>query len=78
MNARLDNLRAGMQQMPIEVQMALGRLFLLASRPAQPGDEDTFHAIRSIVMNEADARGMAVNAWQPNYARDRRCGAQGD
>lgn len=66
-------------EMPPLVQMALGRLFLMAQRPYQPGDEDTFHAIRSIVLDEAERRGLSHEpGYQPNYARDRLRGAQGD
>jgi len=59
---------------PPEVQLAIGRLFLMLSRPEQPGDIETFHKIRAIVLDSADCR----QDHRPNYAAQRMTGAQGD
>lgn len=61
-------------EMQSEVKMALGRMFQMMMRPAQPGDVEMYNAIRSIVMNHAEHR----PEWVPNYARDRLLGAAGD
>lgn len=59
---------------PIEVQLAIGRLLRMLSRPTQAGDVETYHQIRQIVLGSMDA--PADHA--PNWARDRLNGAQGD
>ncbi len=62
-------------QIPAEVKMALGRMFQMMLRPSQPGDVETYNAIRAIVMDAAEPQ---PQAWAPNYARDRMLGAAGD
>lgn len=62
------------QTTPQEVKLAIGRLFLMLSRPEQPGDIETFNKIRSIVLDSADYR----PDHRPNYAAQRMTGAQGD
>jgi len=57
------------------IEMALGRLFLIASRPFEEGDLEMYEKIRSVVMTFAP---NAEPAYVPNYARDRLIGAQGD
>ena len=57
-----------------QVQLAIGRLFLMLSRPEQPGDIETFHKIRAIVLDSADCR----TDYRPNYVAQRMTGAQGD
>lgn len=64
--------------MPQEVQLAIGRLFRMLSRPEKPGDVKAFYACRDIVMNAADASGRVYEDKRQNWARDRRKGAQGD
>jgi hypothetical protein len=61
--------------MPAEVQMALGRMFRLMSRPSQPGDMEQYEACRRVLL---DASEGATPDYAPNYARDRFLGAQGD
>ena len=61
--------------MPREVQMALGRIFKLMSRPTQPGDVEQYEAARRVVMAHA---GDVTPDWVPDYGRDRLKGAQGD
>lgn len=57
------------------VELALGRIFRLASRPTQPGDAAEYEACRRIVMDAVES--PAVNH-DPNWARDRNRGAAGD
>lgn len=56
------------------MNMAIGRLFRLMSRPTQPGDVEQFYRCRSVVLDLGDASPDS----RPNYARDRNRGAQGD
>ena len=59
---------------PPEVQLAIGRLFLMLSRPEQTGAIKTFHKIRAIVLDSAEHQ----PDYRPNYAGQRLTGAQGD
>ena len=61
--------------MPVEVQMALGRMFAMMSRPTQPGDVETFHAIRAVVLDAAQPQ---PPEYRPDYVAQRLMGAQGD
>jgi hypothetical protein len=61
--------------MPREVQMALGRIFKLMSRPTQDGDIEQYEAARRVVLAYSDE---AAPDYVPNFARDRLLGAQGD
>ena len=63
------------KEMPAEVQLALGRLFLMMSRPARPGDVDTLHKIRALVMDAAEP---VLPDYRPDYVAQRLLGAQGD
>lgn len=56
-------------------ELALGRIFLLGSRPFQPGDIEEYERCRAIVL-DAVGRDMPAD-YKPNYARDRLRGAQG-
>jgi hypothetical protein len=38
--------------------LIIGRLFLMLSRPEQPGDIEAFHAIRSAALDCGDALGI--------------------
>lgn len=38
------------------VQMALGRLFRMGSRPFQLGDHEDYEWVREIIMEESDVR----------------------
>lgn len=61
------------------VQLALGRIFRLGSRQTQPGDVEEYERCRAIIMAEHDESGrQEAPGYQPNYARDRKRGAQGD
>jgi hypothetical protein len=62
--------------MPAEVQLALGRIFLLLSRPEQPGDAEQYEAARAVVLSHAPPS-IAIDHL-PNWIRDRNRGAQGD
>jgi hypothetical protein len=57
------------------MQLALGRLFRLMSRPSQPGDIEQYERCRAIVIAEADAAGWTWEDHHPNYARDHGKGA---
>jgi hypothetical protein len=60
--------------MPREVQLALGRIFRLMSRPEQPGDAADYERARLVVLNAApETAPDYVSSW----ARDRNMGAQG-
>ena len=62
------------QTTPPEVQLAIGRLFMMLSRPEQPNDIETFHKIRAIVLDSAEHQPDC----RPNYVAQRMAGAQGD
>ena len=62
------------QTTPQEVQISIGRLFMMLSRPEQPGDIETFHKIRAIVLDSAEHQ----PDYRPNYVAQRMAGAQGD
>lgn len=56
---------------PPEVQLALGRLFRMLSRPYQQGDDDDYMACRSIILNS----GKSTDLYTVSYARDHNKGA---
>jgi len=49
------------------LKCAIGRLFLLGSRPTQPGDVEEYERIRAIVLDNTEPQPLG---YQPNYARD--------
>lgn len=53
------------------VALALGRLFLLGSRPFQPGDIEQYEACRAVILANSP---NSSNNWAPDYARDHRKG----
>lgn len=57
------------------VQLALGRIFRLASRPAQEGDAQDYERCRAIILEV-----LNPDPYRPPicWARDRLKGAQGD
>lgn len=59
------------------VELALGRIFRLASRPEQPGDVADYERCRKVILDILDP---SVTRWEPeiSWARDRNKGAQGD
>ena len=61
--------------MPREVQMALGRIFKIMSRPFQEGDVEQYEAARRVVLAFS---GDVTPDWVPDFGRDRLRGAQGD
>jgi hypothetical protein len=61
---------------PQAVQLAIGRIFRMASRPEKPGDTAAYFAARSVIM--AYHEGELPVDRSPNWARDRGRGAQGD
>lgn len=69
------------------IQMALGRIFLLGSRPEQSGDVAVYERCRRLILdhhydeqNQGVDFGFAVASHERahDYARDRLKGAQGD
>jgi hypothetical protein len=56
------------------VSLAIGRLFRIMSRPYQEGDDAEYQRCRGIILDHAEGG----EAWEPNWARDRLKGAQGD
>lgn len=58
------------------VNIALGRIFLLGSRPEQPGDVSDYLRCRSVILDVLDPPPFVDRA--PDYGRDRLKGAQGD
>lgn len=61
--------------MPREVQMALGRIFKLMSRPSEPGDVEQYYKARAVILTISEEPSVD---WVPDYGRDRLRGAQGD
>lgn len=62
------------------VNMAIGRIFRMASRPEQAGDVAEYERCRRLILNTIDpemAIHHAVIAQQPSIGRDRWKGAQG-
>lgn len=61
------------------IELALGRIFRMGARPTQPGDVAEYERCRAIIMDAAAEEGIQPGTdHQPNYARDRNRGAQGD
>ena len=56
------------------VNLAMGRIFRIMSRPYKPGDVAEYERCRSIILDLSEA----PEHYAPNYARDRLKGAQGD
>jgi hypothetical protein len=55
------------------VSLAIGRIFRLASRPAQEGDVDAYEEARRVVLDLVEVPSDV----RPNIARDRGKGAAG-
>lgn len=61
------------------IELALGRIFRMGARPTQPGDVEEYERCRRIILDEVDDPGVSTReGYQPNWARDRLKGAQGD
>lgn len=58
------------------IELALGRIFRMGARPTQPGDVEEYERCRAIILDASEA--PAGDDRAPNFARDRRKGAQGD
>ncbi len=59
-------------------ELAFGRILRMGSRPAQPGDIAEYNRCRAICLDAAEGTIDTTASYTPNYARDRRKGAQGD
>lgn len=51
------------------MELAIGRLFLMGSRPTQDGDIATFYACRSVVMEAAEVLGGSTVPADIGYLR---------
>jgi len=61
------------------IKMALGRIFLLGSRPEQPGDIEQYEKARHALLTAYDEAPFEVERDnRPNWAKERLNGAQGD
>lgn len=61
---------------PPHVQLALGRIFRLLSRPALPGDVEKYEEARRVALS-----GVPLDValgYAPSWVRDRNKGAAGD
>jgi len=65
-----------MKHDPRIVDLAIGRIFRLCSRPAQPGDVEEYERCRRIILDNVP-KGIG-DRYEVNWARDRMKGAQGD
>ena len=60
------------------MELALGRIFRLGSRPTQPGDIEQYEAARHAFLTAYDADPFEVKPdHSPNHVRDRNRGATG-
>lgn len=57
------------------VQLAIGRILRMGSRPTQPGDVAEYERCRAIILDLCEP---VAAGYSPNYARDRLLGAAGD
>lgn len=60
------------------VNLAIGRIFRLASRPTQPGDVEQYEQCRALILDILDPDYSMPTPYRANWARDRLTGAQGD
>lgn len=61
------------------LKLALGRIFRMMARPAQPGDVAEYERCRSLILDVLCGEGESPQeGYQPNWARDRLKGAAGD
>lgn len=65
--------RLATEHSPIE--LAIGRLLRIASRPFQPGDHEEYDRCRAVIMDGAT---VPRPDYVPNYVRQRNSGAAGD
>jgi hypothetical protein len=56
------------------VNLAIGRILRIMSRPALPGDVAEYERCRGLILDLCES----VADYAPNFARDRLKGAQGD
>lgn len=66
------------QEQTQTVNLAIGRIFRMASRPEQAGDGAEYQRCRSIILDLLDPTGNAYPDMRPCWVRDRNKGAQGD
>lgn len=59
------------------IELALGRIFRLGSRPTQPGDVADYERCRRLILDHVEGHSHLPD-YSHDYARDRLKGAQGD
>jgi len=57
------------------VNLAIGRILRMASRPTQAGDVAEYERCRALILNLCDP---VAPSYSPNWVRDRLAGAAGD
>lgn len=57
------------------MQLAIGRIFRLMSRPEQPGDVAEYERCRALILDLSEP---VTPEYRPNWTRDRLSGAAGD
>ena len=61
------------------MQLALGRIFRMLSRPFEPGDIEQYERCQAIIMAEAEAEGCVVHRYlNPGKSPTRARGARGE
>lgn len=60
------------------VELCIGRILHMGSRPEQPGDAADYLLCRNMVMDILDDPSQPFVDVRPNWVRDRLKGAQGD
>ena len=60
------------------LSLAIGKLFRIASRPAQEGDVGAYLHLRGVALDAAEVLRISANVPNRSWAAQRNCGAQGD
>jgi hypothetical protein len=58
------------QQAEIAMNLAIGRVFALGSRPAQDGDSKKYEDARYVILCASEYLGLTVDDLEHNYAKD--------
>lgn len=58
------------QQAERAIQLAIGRIFALGSRPAQEGDIKKYEDARYVILCASEYLEININDSEPNYTRD--------
>lgn len=61
------------EEAEVALDLALGRLFKLCSRPEQPGDIEQYEKLRAVAMEAAEVLGIdSTPGYRPDIRRERR------